>query len=417
MRPWPASTPDYRWPSSDTSPLGLPIRLPFAILFHVAHAIGRLLRRFRPQPGQICVIRTDGIGDALLFEPALRSLANRFPDKSIHLWAPAAVCELFAAYPVVSRRAAILRGAKAGNLTYFRSLRWRAKLGYRLGRSTFDLAIYPARSPEPMGNWLLASLSAREKWVTFGDTENQFDWQRERTAGAATRVLQPPNTGGHELDYNVHLASQWNEDISGDWPLVQVSDGSKERAATLVRQWWATASESNATQLVGVMPVSSMAVKGYAAESWRQVIADLWRRHRAMCVLLGGPSDKKALNELVQLLGDVPHVRLPAGTDLLTVAAVLPRLDALLSVDTGLAHLAIAQDVPNVVLRTGGHPGRFFPWPVATRSVVLGKPMPCEGCRCRCVLREAECVTRISPGEIVGAYLRLTHQVPSTVAA
>lgn len=417
MRPWPRSIPDYQWPENFVSPLTLPIRLLFAAVFHLAHTIGRLVRRISPRPSQICVIRTDGIGDALLFEPALRSLANRFPNKSIDLWAPAAVCELFGAYGGISRRTVNLRGAKAGNLAYFHSVRWRARLGYLLGRSVFDLAIYPAHSPEPMGNWLLASISAREKWLTLGDTENQFNWQRERAARSVTRVLEPRPADGHELDRNVHLAAQWGEEISGDWPLVEIDDESKTRAAKLVRQWWTKASESNATQLVGVMPVSSMAVKGYAAGSWRQAIADLWRRHRAMCVLLGGPLDTKALGELEDLLPDVPHLRLPARTDLMTVAAILPRLDALLSVDTGLAHLAIAQDVPTVVLRTGGHPGRFFPWPAPTRSVVLGKSMPCEGCRCRCVLDQAECVTRIQPGEIIAAYLRLTHQVPSTVAA
>ena len=417
MSAWPASAPDYQWPKSFTSPLGRAVHLLFAAIFHLAHAIGRLVRRVSPQKDQICVIRTDGIGDALLFEPALRSLANRFPDKSIHLWAPSAVCELFGAYGGISRRTAILRGAKAGNLRYFRSLSWRARLGYLLGQSRFDLAVYPAESPEPMGNWLLTSISAHEKWLNPGDNENQFDWQQDRAAKSATRVLETRTLGGHELDRNVHLASQWGEDISGDWPLVEKDDESKDRAAKLVRQWWTTASESNATQLIGVMPVSSMSVKGYSAASWREVIAELWRRHRAMCILLGGPSDRKPLEALAKLLGDLPHVRLPGGTDLLTVAAILPRLDALLSVDTGLAHLAIAQDVPTVVLRTGGHPSRFFPWPAPTRSVVLGKPMPCEGCRCRCVLKEAECVTRIQPGEIISAYLRLTHHMPNTVAA
>src|SRR5689334_1030779 len=98
MSPWPASAPDYQWPKSFGSPLGQLIRLPFAAIFHLAHTIGRLVRWASPQKNQICVIRTDGIGDALLFEPALRSLANHYPDKSIHLWAPSAACELFAAH-------------------------------------------------------------------------------------------------------------------------------------------------------------------------------------------------------------------------------------------------------------------------------------------------------------------------------
>jgi ADP-heptose:LPS heptosyltransferase len=417
MSRWPRSHPDYQWPASFLTPIRLPVRLLFAAVFHLAHAIGRSIRKFSATADQLCIIRTDGIGDAVLFEPALRSLAERFPGKRIHLWAPAGTCGLLDSHPHVGQLAAIPRGAKNGNLGYFHSFRWRAKVGYLLGRWSFDLAIYPAHSPEPLGNWLFESIDAREKWLNSGDTENQFDWQRDRTAAAATRFLEPRAAGGHELLRNAHLAAQWSGDISDDLPRIDIPAQANDAAADQVRRWWQAASRAGATQLVGVMPVSAMAVKGYPLASWSKVIADLWRTRRAMCVLLGGAADSKVLDELSKLLGHVPHARLPDGAGLLTVAGILPRLDALLSVDTGLAHMAIAQDVPTVVLRSGGHPGRFFPWPAATRSIVLNKPMPCEGCRCRCVLAEAECVTRIQPGEIIAAYLRLTHRVPHTVAA
>jgi ADP-heptose:LPS heptosyltransferase len=413
----PRSHPDYQWPASFLTPIRLPVRLLFAGVFYFAYAIGRFARHFSGTVDQLCVIRTDGIGDAVLFEPALRSLAERFPGKQIHLWAPAATCELLDSHPQVAQSAAIPRGAKGGNLGYFHSFLWRAKVGYLLARWSFDLAIYPAHSPEPLGNWVFESIDAREKWLNYGDTENQFDWQRDRTAAAATRVPEPRASGGHELLRNAHLASQWGGDISDDWPQINILAAANQAAADQVRQWWQAASRAGATQLVGVMPVSAMAVKGYPLASWSKMIADLWRTRRAMCVLLGGPADSKVLDELSKSLSDVPHARLSSGAGLLTVAGILPRLDALLSVDTGLAHMAIAQDVPTVVLRTGGHPGRFFPWPAATRSIALNKPMPCEGCRCRCVLAEAECVTRIQPGEIIAAYLRLTHRVPDTVAA
>lgn len=413
----PRSHPDYQWPASFLTPIRLPVGLLFAAVFHLAYAIGRSIRKFSATADQLCIIRTDGIGDAVLFEPALRSLAERFPGKRVHLWAPAATCELWSSHPQVARSTSIPRGAKDGNLAYFHSFRWRARLGYLLGRRSFDLAVYPAHGPEPLGNWLLESIDAKEKWLNRGDTENQFDWQRDRTAAVATRVFEPRTDGGHELLRNAHLASQWGGNILDDWPKINIPAPVNQAAADQVRQWWQAASRAGATQLVGVMPVSAMAVKGYPLASWSKVIADLWRSRRAICVLLGGADDSQVLDELSKSLGDVPHARLPNGAGLLTVAGILPRLDALLSVDTGLAHMAIAQDVPTVVLRTGGHPGRFFPWPAATRSIVLNKPMPCEGCCCRCVLAEAECVTHIQPGEIIAAYLRLTHHVPNTVAA
>lgn len=414
----PCSLPEYQWPAAIMTPLRLPVRLFFAALFHLAWTIGRIIRRFgRNDPNAICVIRTDGIGDAILFEPALRSLPERFAGASLHVWAPGPTCDLFAAQGAISRLSEVPRGAKAGNLDYFHSFRWRTKLGYLLGRSKFDVAIYAAHSPEPLGNWLFQSVDAREKWLNPGDTENQFDWQRDHTTAAATRILNAAPPAAHELIRNAHLALQWGGAVATILPRIETSPAASEAAAEQVRRWWRVASRVGATQLVGVMPASAMAVKGYPAASWGKVISDLWLDRGAMCVLLGGPSDGHTLDEIVKSLRDVPYARLQHGVGLMTVAAILPRLDALLSVDTGLAHLAIANDVPTVVLHTGGHPGRFFPWPVPTRSAVLNKSMPCEGCRCRCVLAQAECVTRIRPGEIIAAYLRLTHRVPNTKAA
>jgi ADP-heptose:LPS heptosyltransferase len=92
---------------------------------------------------------------------------------------------------------------------------------------------------------------------------------------------------------------------------------------------------------------------------------------------------------------------------LLEMTALVGKLDGLLSVDTGIAHLAVAQNTPTVVLSTGGAPGRFFPWPRAEHHETLNHSMPCANCNDRCILPEAECITHIEPLDIVRAYARL----------
>lgn len=149
-----------------------------AFIFHAARLAGRVSSATSPNRRAMLVLRTDGIGDAVLFEPALRSLADRFADYQLHLWAPAATCELFGQHPSVSRTLAVPRGGKAGNLEYFASARWRAVMGWRLGRHVFSVAAYAVESPEPLGDWLLSSVRARQRWYSPGDTENQFAWQR-----------------------------------------------------------------------------------------------------------------------------------------------------------------------------------------------------------------------------------------------
>ena len=415
MRHWPTSLPEYRWPARYGSSVMAPLRWTMAAVFHVAYALGILYRivadrfaRLGPERPTL-VIRTDGIGDALLFEPALECLARHVSPSEVHLWAPRATCQLFAECPSITRRVSVPRGGKHGNLTYFTSVIWRAKLGFELGRWIFEKVVHPSDSPEPLGNWLFASARAYNRWMNFGDTRNQFDWQQARTVGRATRVFERRPGNAHELLRNEYVADQWSEEIRLRAPRVHLSERAGVRAGQELGSWRRAARRANAGELAGLVVAGTSRVNHYPAQQWATALRRLWDEQRVMPVLLGGPRDAAALDSVARQLRRtrVPHVRMLKPADVLTTAAAIRGLDGMLSVDTGLAHVALAQRVPAVILTGGGMPGRFFPWPGNREQVVLNVAMPCEGCDNRCHLPEALCVTRISPDDIADAYLAL----------
>ncbi len=268
--------------------------------------------------------------------------------------------------------------------------------------------MYAVESPEPLGNWLLASAQAKEKLAADGDLENQFDWQAERARAAATRMLTRRPGGGHELLRNAHFAAAWGAGLVGERPRICPSESSSEMANARVRLWRAAAEQRGAAMLVGVIPAGTVAANTYPPASWAAALRELWQSHRALPVFLGSEAEAKTFNQIMSLLSDVPVLTIGSSIDVLTLSAVLQQLDAVISVDTGPAHLALAQRVPTVVLSGGGHPGRFFPWPGATSAVVLNRRMPCEGCLARCHLPQPECLTGIPPGDVVEALLHVT---------
>jgi ADP-heptose:LPS heptosyltransferase len=95
---------------------------------------------------------------------------------------------------------------------------------------------------------------------------------------------------------------------------------------------------------------------------------------------------------------------------LLATAALMRELNGILSVDTGLAHVALAQELPTVVLLAGGNPLRFFPWPDAKNHLALTIATPCAGCNNRCTQNEPFCLTMISPSDVVEAFQQVTSQ-------
>jgi ADP-heptose:LPS heptosyltransferase len=386
------------------------VRFLLEVTFHISYALGLLISLILPRGrDRVLVIRTDGLGDALLFEPALESLARAMSPRTIHLWAPALTCELFKFNPSIRRLVVIPRGFKQGNRTYFGSFKWRAKLGFELGRWSFDKVIYPVESPEPLGNWLFASARAAHGWLNSGDTVNQFDWQRQASHELATMILERRPGNAHELLRNEYLATQWGDENQLRMPKIHLSEDLHGQAEAQVDTWREQARRLGASELVGVVPTASMPVKSYPDSKWTIALKRLWDEQRTMAIILGGPADRAPMDRLARelFIAEVPHLTMARPFPLLEMAAIVGKLEGMLSVDTGLAHLAVAQGTPTVVLSTAGAPARFFPWPRAPHHHLLSISMPCAGCNDRCVLNEAECITHINPDEIVAAYARL----------
>jgi ADP-heptose:LPS heptosyltransferase len=412
---WPKSAPDYKWPWLYASIWMAPFRWVLAGAFHAGYALGLVFSLMRRGYKPVLVIRTDGIGDAVLFEPALETLAQTMSPSPIHFWAPKATLDVMRAVPVIDRRFVIPRGFRPGNLQYFRSPIWRVRMGFRMGMCVFEKVVYPADSPEPLGNWLFASVRAIERWINYGDTENQFEWQRERAQQKANFVIEKRPGSAHELLRNAYLATQWSGKLKVRKPKVHLTDRAERRSEKQIEIWKPRFRAVGAKEIVGIVVQGGARVNEYPMGKWMAVVKKVWEERRALPALLGGPGDTRQIERLavgLQYTG-VPFLRLSRPTSVLDMAALIARVDGLISVDTGLAHLAVAQKVSTVVLVGGGHPGRFFPWPRAEHHVALNVRMHCERCRNRCTQTEAHCVTQISPEDVFAAYVGLkTGQMP-----
>lgn len=411
--------PDYRWPDSFG---GVGHRVSHALLcglYFLARRFGRAVRFVRRSNAQaLLVIRTDGLGDAVLFEPALRSLAERFPKHQIHLWAPQPVCELYRAAPYISKLKPIPRGCKAGNLAFFRSPVLRAYTGYLLGRWAFDIAIYPAESAEPLGNFLVRVIDANQRWIVDADTENQFPWQKALAEAGASRILSTRFDGGHELDRNAHLANQWGADVAGRRPEIHFADDAAQIGGGRVRTWRSIAARVDASALVGIVPSAMNIAKSYPVASWARVIHELWEDHRVMPAFLNTPDELAVVHTIMSQIPDVPFVDMTAPVEVLALASIMTRLDGIISIDTGSAHLALAADLPSVILCGGGHPGRFIPWSnIPARSIVLTHDVDCAGCHGRCTQSEKRCLTDIHPTRVAAAARQMLGMIPMRLRA
>jgi hypothetical protein len=320
-------------------------------------------------------------------------------------------CQLLASCPSVHGMMRIPRGFKQGNLSYFMSPLWRAKMGFAMGRWTFEKVIYPAESPEPLGNWIFISVRANQRWLNYGDTNNQFESQRAQTHRLASWVVENRPGHAHELIRNEYLAQQWLGEKSLRKPKLYLHEDLKDAAQQQIESWEFQARKLGGNAILAVVPAGSAEVNAYPPAGWAAALKPLWSEERLVPVLLGGPGDRARLDRLADELiaNQIPHLRLRKSLKIRQMAALVGKFDGVISVDTALAHLAVAQGVSTVVLVAGGNPGRFFPWPNARHHIALNVATPCAGCNNRCTEVEAICVTHISPDEIVAAYNQLRN--------
>lgn len=140
-------------------------------------------------------------------------------------------------------------------------------------------------------------------------------------------------------------------------------------------------------------------VAALAARGWRVVVT-------------GGPDEAELTAEVA---GD-HAIDLGGRTDWVTLARVVADAAAIVTGNTGPAHLAAAVGTPVVELFAPVVPAvRWRPWKVA-HALLGDQGIACAGCRARsCPIAGHPCIDDVAPAEVVAAVTELTATKPHGV--
>jgi len=127
--------------------------------------------------------------------------------------------------------------------------------------------------------------------------------------------------------------------------------------------------------LIGIFPGSSAewTIKRWPPIRFAAVADTLTRRHGAKILLLGGPSDREAAEEVAEAMATRP-INAVSRTDLKQLAALLEQCAMLITNDTGPMHLATAVGTTVVDLVGPGDPRKTGPY--GSGHVALQKVPP-----------------------------------------
>ncbi|WP_320006025.1 glycosyltransferase family 9 protein [Maridesulfovibrio sp.] len=160
--------------------------------------------------------------------------------------------------------------------------------------------------------------------------------------------------------------------------------------------------EPGAEGFVGFQPGASEERRRWPVEYFRELGFRLWKEKRRVPVLLGTENEKE-LGKRIQEGANFPAVNLMGATSLQELAAVLRRLDLLVTNDTGTMHLAAGSGTPlaAIFLATAQ------PWdtgPAAEGVCCFEPDLDCHPCpfgqKCFC---EHLCRRKVEPDTVFAA--------------
>lgn len=298
---------------------------------------------------RIIILRALNLGDLLCAVPAFRALRRRFPDAEVTLiglpWAE----ELVTRLPCLDRLIPSPGFPSLPEVPYVPE-RTEAFLAQRR-QERYDLAIQLHGSGRTT-NTIVAALGARVS-VGFGQPGDPrvtatVPWHEAESE--VLRCLRPIAALGADTS-----------DTAIEFP---IRPEEHQRACALLG-----ALPAPGGPVVGLHPGARDPRRRWPAERFAALGDGLVERCGARLVLTGSPEDVPLGQAIRQQMRTSP-LDLIGHSDLGTAAAVISRLDLLVTNDTGISHLAAATRTPSVVMFGVARPERWAPLDRSLHTVI-----------------------------------------------
>lgn len=348
---------------------------------------------------KVLILSLSGIGDSILFSPALKLLNASFPQWELHVLVMfKSAVDYYSRFPEITR------------IHHFDLVKQPAWRGIRfllnLRKERFDLVInaYPSNRAEY--NVVARLLGKR----SIGHRYAHHNWANLFFLNQTIVHEQPDR---HPADENIALVRALG--VEGDPPLhllFPLLPSEEAKAAE-----WLHQQKIAGRPLIGFHPGSSI-LKNHINKRWpASFFSELGRRLRdrlgAEILVFGGPEEASALTEVCSRMG--PNCRIVTGTALGETAALIKACRLFVSNDTALMHVSAALQTPCVPVfgPTDLRKGR----PYHSPHLIASQFLSCSPCfyysprPLYCRFSTFECLRNLPVDDVESCCLRLLESV------
>lgn len=322
------------------------------------------------QVKNILIISLLRIGDTVVTTPAIRAIKERLPDVNLTM------VILPVAYPVLKNNPFISsliiydkdKIRKNPIIEFYKFIKIIRKKYYELGivmdysfRSS--LIAYLSGAPIRVGyNWLnkgflLTHKLSLPKWV------HRPGW-----------LFKDDNSFFSEIDLKLKIIESLGIKAKDKTPQIFID----EKDRKFVEKFLKENEISEEDLLIGLHPGANEVSYRWNSLSFAKLAEILNTEYKAKIVITGGKKDENLGKEIVDLT-NIPIISVCGKFSLEETFALIERLNLLISVDTGITHIASALKIPTIVLFGPGDPRIWRPY--GNNHLLIQKDIECIACK------------------------------------
>lgn len=335
----------------------------------------------------IVIIRTDGIGDFILWINSAERLRKFYKNEKITLITTNENKELAELINCFDEIVCIDRKKFTKNFIY------RLKILQSLAKIKSSILINPMVSHSSLSEAIVLAIKGNEKvGIKSVKESNLPNYLEKIILKNYKRLIVIPSNMEHEIEKNFLFM---NQIVKEDKKIYisnkcfnKVETDKKNRKRYCV--FFIGASDKGKC-----WPISNFVELGNKFIEQDKVI-----------VLCGGKNEEKLGEKFLEKISNEKKVKNMIGkTNMVDIISLLKGAEFIVSNDTFSGHLAKLLDKRLILILGGGHYGRFFPYPriLQTDEKILVKRMSCFNCSWKCSYREIpyKCIKDIKIEEVV----------------
>jgi len=329
---------------------------------------------------KVLIVRTDSIGDFMIFSGALPYYRKLYPRSHISIVVRECSTELADACPYIDEVIVNQRQSMVYDQNYV------AEFINRIRAAKFDVAICPIYSRDKVSDFIIINSDAREKIVSVGDDTN-LPLEQIQANNLCFTKLVPAKAGiMSETERNKEFLEGLGVVINQLYETtVWTEQEHRDFADRLLK-------ELNIEKPIVVCPFAQHQMRHWPVYKWAQLISHCGDYPVLIC---GSQQDSQTAENIIKTTKHPRIHNLCGKTSLRQLAALLDRAKLCVGLESAPAHIAAAVDCPHVVIIGGGHFGRFMPY--SPKTTLVYNKMDCYGCNWRCKYgRDIRCIKAIT---------------------